>query len=204
MGVTIVVDYENIPSKAKNMRDYAKQINEKLLDIYQKLTDMHNYWYGSKYNELINGYNRIIPGFNQFLETIVLELPSAFEMIANNISNVDIQKNITTVQKDAPKKITEVSVGKESELKYVKTEVEKIQQVIEKDFKETCSLIENISKIVAQIGITCNGFTEFKTQINKLVKTYSEKINTILKEFSSYMSVVKTQMELAEKANTKN
>lgn len=202
MGVTIVVDYENIPLKAKNMRDYAKQINEKLLDIYQKLMDMHNYWYGSKYNELINGYNRIIPGFNQFLETIVLELPSTFETIANNISNVDIQKNITTVQKDTPKKITEVSVGKESELKYVKTEVEKIQQVIEKDFKETCSLIENISKIVDQIGITCNDFTEYKTQINKLAKVYSEKINIIIKEFSIYMSTVKNQMELVEKANT--
>ena len=37
---------------------------------------------------------------NQFLNILVLEVPSVYEQIANEFSNVDIQKNIATIQKE--------------------------------------------------------------------------------------------------------
>lgn len=202
MGVKIVVDYENIPSKAKKIREDARQINSKLLDVYSQLENMQNSWRGTKYEELIKKYTTLIPTFNESLEVIVTEIPYMFETIANEFSNIDIQKNITTAQRDVPNKISEIKIAEQKDLKYIMADVEKAQNAIIADFNEINNLLENIGTTIGQIQIDITAMTEFSSYMKKFIIKYKELINDNFKQFSSYMEEVKNTMQLVEKNNT--
>ncbi len=201
MGVNIVVDYENIPSKAKKIREDARQINSKLLDVYSQLEKMQNSWRGAKYEELAKKYTSLIPVFNRSLEVLVTEIPYMFEVISNEFSNVDIQKNITTAQRETPKKITEISIQKDKNLKYLISGIESVKNAIIKDFNEISNLLDSIGTTIGQIQIENSAMTEFKKYAQKFISEYRQLISTSVKQFSSSMEQIKNIIQLAEANN---
>ena len=201
MGVNIVVDYENIPSKAKKIREDARQINSKLLDVYSQLEKMQNSWRGAKYEELAKKYTSLIPVFNRSLEVLVTEIPYMFEVISNEFSNVDIQKNITTAQRETPKKITEISIQKDKNLKYLISGIESAKNAIIKDFNEISNLLDSIGTTIGQIQIENSAMTEFKKYAQKFISEYRQLISTSVKQFSSSMEQIKNIIQLAEANN---
>ena len=64
------VDYEAIPGKAQQMRSQGEELNTELTTAYQSITDMHNAWYGKRYNELVKSFNNIIPQINEMLQLV--------------------------------------------------------------------------------------------------------------------------------------
>ena len=58
MSSVVVIDYENIPTNSNAIRNYAKEINQKLLDVYKQIEGLHEYWYGQRYNELVAEFNK--------------------------------------------------------------------------------------------------------------------------------------------------
>ena len=46
----IKIDYENMPNQSNSIRGQAIEINNKLLAIYRKISEMHICWYGKRYN----------------------------------------------------------------------------------------------------------------------------------------------------------
>ena len=52
----IKIDYENVPAQSKNIRNGAIEVNNKLLESYRKIAEMHVCWYGKRYNENIFKY----------------------------------------------------------------------------------------------------------------------------------------------------
>ena len=61
MARIINVDYEAIPAQAQQMRTYGQDLNNELTTAYQSIADMHNSWYGQRYNALVKEFNNIIP-----------------------------------------------------------------------------------------------------------------------------------------------
>ena len=53
MGAEILIDYENLPRQSSNIRNSAVQINKKLVEVYNKIGNMHENWYGMRYNDLV-------------------------------------------------------------------------------------------------------------------------------------------------------
>ena len=99
MEKQIKIDYENMPNQSNSIRGQAIEINNKLLAIYRKISEMHICWYGKRYNELVTKFNELAPQLNLFLEAIVGEVPYMFEEIANTVSDVDIKQNVAVPQK---------------------------------------------------------------------------------------------------------
>ena len=201
MSSVVVIDYENIPTNSNAIRNYAKEINQKLLDVYKQIEGLHEYWYGQRYNELVAEFNKIVANLNQFLNILVLEVPSVYEQIANEFSNVDIQKNIATIQKEDAIKIQEIEIKKDEGMKFITSDAERIQKLITTDFNVTSTLIDSIQRAMVQINIKCDGIDEFNSELTKLINVYKDVIANIIQSFTKLMNTAKAQIELAEKTN---
>lgn len=201
MSSVVVIDYENIPTNSNAIRNYAKEINQKLLDVYKQIEGLHEYWYGQRYNELVAEFNKIVANLNQFLNILVLEVPSVYEQIANEFSNVDIQKNIATIQKEDAIKIQEIEIKKDEGMKFITSDAERIQKLITTDFNDTSTLIDSIQRAMVQINIKCDGIDEFNSELTKLINVYKDVIANIIQSFTKLMNTAKAQIELADKTN---
>ena len=201
MSSVVVIDYENIPTNSNAIRNYAKEINQKLLDVYKQIEGLHEYWYGQRYNELVAEFNKIVANLNQFLNILVLEVPSVYEQIANEFSNVDIQKNIATIQKEDAIKIQEMEIKKDEGMKFITSDAERIQKLITTDFNDTGTLIDSIQRAMVQINIKCDGIDEFNSELTKLINVYKDVIVNIIQSFTKLMNTAKAQIELDEKTN---
>ena len=90
------VDYEAMPRQAKAMREYALELNSELRAAYTNIGEMHNSWYGVRYNELVKDFNELIPQINDLLKLVVTEIPFAVETVANNYAQADKGQNVTS------------------------------------------------------------------------------------------------------------
>ena len=80
------VDYMSIPAKTDQMRGVGRELNEKMQNMYDKIKELHEFWYGERYNRLVEGFNKIRPSVNNIVELIFTQLPSSLDTIANNYS----------------------------------------------------------------------------------------------------------------------
>ena len=201
MGTQIKIDYERIPEQSKNIRGLAREINNKLLKAYSKIAEMHVCWYGKRYNELVIKFNELVPQFNQFLDVIVGEVPYMFERIANSISDIDIQQNVAVPQKESVQKIQILPVINDVGVRYISNEVEELNVSIVEILQEAEDTMEGIKRIVEQIGLECDGASEFKSQFTRLSEAFQYTINNVEKQFGELMKQDKELMETAEKKN---
>ena len=201
MGSQIEIDYENIPAQSKNIRGLAREINNKLLNVYGKIAEMHVCWYGKRYNELVTNFNELVPQFNQFVDVIVGEVPYMFEKIANSISDVDVKYNVAVPQRESVQKIQLLPVIDDVGMRYISAEVDEINTNVVKMLQDAEDTMEGIKRIVEQINIDCDGSAEFKNQFSRLSDAFQYTINNVEKQFSELMKQDKELIETAEKKN---
>lgn len=201
MGSQIEIDYENIPAQSKNIRGLAREINNKLLNVYGKIAEMHVCWYGKRYNELVTNFNELVPQFNQFVDVIVGEVPYMFEKIANSISDVDVKYNVAVPQRESVQKIQLLPVIDDVGMRYISAEVDEINTNVVKLLQDAEDTMEGIKRIVEQINIDCDGSAEFKNQFSRLSDAFQYTINNVEKQFSELMKQDKELIETAEKKN---
>ena len=202
MGAVVLIDYENLPSQSNNIRNLAITLNERLNDVYINIGKMHEYWYGNRYNDMVTRFNSIIPQMNQFLEVIVTEVPYIIESIANNFSEVDIQQKVSAEQKSGVQTIQTLQVTKDVGMRYIEKEVENIKAIIKEEFNEIRNIMEEINGIMRQTIIECENSGEFKSQFNRLSKSFNQSINNIEIRFIELMENARRQMGDAERLNT--
>lgn len=201
MGSQIEIDYENIPAQSKNIRGLAREINNKLLNVYGKIAEMHVCWYGKRYNELVTNFNELVPQFNQFVDVIVGEVPYMFEKIANSISDVDVKYNVAVPQRESVQKIQLLPVIDDVGMRYISAEVDEINTNVVKLLQDAEDTMEGIKRIVEQINIDCDGSAEFKNQFSRLSDAFQYTINNVEKQFSELMKQDKELIETAERKN---
>ena len=57
MRSSVKINYNEIPIESRSAREYAKEINSNLIEVYKEVAEMHTCWYGKRYNELVLKFN---------------------------------------------------------------------------------------------------------------------------------------------------
>ena len=204
MAKIMNVDYEAMPNQAKQMRAQGKELNNELVGAYKKISDMHNCWYGKRYNELVTYFNELVPQLNQFLNVIVGEVPYMFEKIANTSSDVDIQQNVAVPQKESIQKLEALPLIDDVGMRYISKEVDEISNEIMQLLQAAEDSMESVKRTVDNVELECEGSAEFKNEFTTLNNAFEYVINNIKTQFTKLMQADRELMEKAEKENSAN
>ena len=198
----IKIDYENVPAQSKNIRNGAIEVNNKLLESYRKIAEMHVCWYGKRYNSLVKEFNDVAPKINELLELVVTDIPSALETVANNYSQADKGSNVTSVSKEGPKKITTISQSNDVGMKFLTSEVSNTQKEVSNSFKKSKEKMNTIEAEYGKIKWESEAADAFKAKFKKLKADIVTAFDNIDSQFTKLMEQTKTDIQNAENANT--
>lgn len=202
MARIINVDYEAIPAQAQQMRTLGQDLNNELTTAYQSIADMHNSWYGQRYNALVKEFNEIIPQINELLELVVGEMPFALETVANNYSQADRGSNVTGANKTAPKKISSISISNDVGMKFLTSEVNTIQNKVSNNFKNARDKMNSIESTYARISWQSEASEAFAARFKKLKNEIVSAFENLDTQFVSLMKQTQEDIQATENANT--
>lgn len=196
------VDYEAMPRNAKQMRNLGKQLNTEVTNAYKSIEDMHNSWYGKRYNELVNSFNKMVPQINEMLQLVVTDIPVTLEKVANNYSQADRGSNATTVDNTQPKKITNITIQNDVGMKFITANVAQVQTKVSNKFKNAKDQMNKISAEYNKVKWTSEASEAFKNKFNKLKTDITKSFDEIEQQFTKLMNQTKEDIQKTETANT--
>ena len=198
------VDYEAIPAQAKQMRSQGESLNTELTNAYKSIADMHNNWYGKRYNELVKSFNNIIPQINELLELVVGEIPFTLETVANNYAQADKGANVTSASKSAPKKIQNLTLSNDVGMKFITSAVETTQKSVSTNFTNAKDKMNAIESTYNKIKWQSEASEAFKAKFTKLKASIVASFDDLDSQFKKLMTQALNDVQSAEKANTVN
>lgn len=198
------VDYEKMPSQAKQMRAEGKVLNTEMTKAYKSIADMHSSWYGKRYNELVKAFNSLVPQLNEMLELVVRDIPSTLETIANNYSQADRGQNATSVDNTGANKIQNLTITNDVGLKFITSTVASVQKQVSSNFKNAKDKMNKIESMYSKITWKSEASEAFASKFKKLKTNIITSFTNIESQFSKLMEQTKSDVEKAEKANTVN
>ena len=197
-----VVDYEDIPSKASQMRSEGQTLNSELTTAYQSIENMHANWYGVRYNELVELFNEMVEDLNEMLQLVVTDVPVALETVANNYSQADTGSNVTSVDSTGPNKISTIAVQSDTGMRFITSEVESVQSSVSTNFTNSVTQMNSIESIFNQITWESEAADAFKSKFNSLKSSIVSSFENINEQFKTLMTQAQEDIENAETANT--
>ena len=198
------VDYKSMPFQASEIREEAKSLNREMLVAYESVKNMHEVWYGIRYNELVQSFNNLIPTLNDMLTLIVAEIPYAMETIANNYSLADCGQTVVAANNETPNKIQNLLTSNDVGMRFLTSEVNEVKQEVSKKFLNAKEIMDKIEGIYLKVVWESEAAQAFKTKFTSLkneIVTSFENINT---QFKKLMEQAEQDIENTEKANTVN
>lgn len=196
------VDYEAIPAQAQQMRSLGQELNSELTTAYQNIANMHNAWYGKRYNELVKAFNNIIPQINELLELVVGEIPYALETIANNYSQADQGSNVTSAAKTSPNKISDLSISNDVGMKFLTGEVESVKSSVSTNFKNSKEKMNTIESAYSRIQWQSEASEAFAAKFKQLKQQITSAFDEIDSQFTTLMEQTLSDIQATENANT--
>ena len=196
------VDYEAMPGQAKQMRDFAMELNEKLKTAYSNVGEMHNSWYGVRYNELVKDFNELIPQINDLLKLVVTEIPFAVETIANNYAQTDKGQNVTSAEETEANRVEELSITNDVGMRFMTGEVANIQRAVSEKFEAAKELMNRIESEYKNVDWQSEASESFKERFAKLKSDILASFDNINNQFTKLMTQTQQDIEATEKANT--
>ena len=196
------VDYEGIPSIAQQMRSKGEELNTELTTAYQSIADMHNAWYGKRYNELVKSFNNIVPQINEMLQLIVRDVPFALETVANNYSRADRGTNITSANYTAPQKISELTISNDVGMKFLTSEVSSVKSKVSSNFKNAKAKMDTIESAYNKIQWQSDASEAFRAKFTQLKSSIVEAFENIESQFTTLMQQTLDDIQATENANT--
>ena len=190
------VDYEAMPRQAKAMREYALELNNELRTAYSNVGEMHNSWYGVRYNELVKDFNELIPQVNDLLKLVVTEIPFAVETIANNYAQADKGQNVTSAEETSANNIENLPITNDVGMRFMTAEVANTQRSVSEKFDASKEAEYN------RVEWQSEASESFKARFNKLKNDILMAFDNINNEFSKLMTQTQQDIETTEKANT--
>lgn len=195
------VDYVAIPTQARQMRSLGQSLNTEMTNAYTNIENMHNSWYGKRYNELVKQFNNLTTQINDMLTLVVTDIPYALETVANNYSQADRGTNATSAQKTSPKKVTNLTIHNDVGMKFITTTVEEIQQKVSNNFNNAKEKMNEIQTEYAKISWESEASDEFKNRFDNLKRNISSSFESIESQFKKLMNQTKEDIQNAENAN---
>ena len=180
------VDYEAMPRQAKAMREYALELNNELRTAYSNVGEMHNSWYGVRYNELVKDFNELIPQVNDLLKLVVTEIPFAVETIANNYAQADKGQNVTSAEETSANNIENLPITNDVGMRFMTAEVANTQRSVSEKFDASKELMNKIEAEYNRVEWQSEASESFKARFNKLK-------NDILMAFDKHNKILKQQ-----------
>lgn len=196
------VDYEAMPRQAKAMREYALELNNELRTAYSNVGEMHNSWYGVRYNELVKDFNELIPQVNDLLKLVVTEIPFAVETIANNYAQADKGQNVTSAEETSANNIENLPITNDVGMRFMTAEVANTQRSVSEKFDASKELMNKIEAEYNRVEWQSEASESFKARFNKLKNDILMAFDNINNEFSKLMIQTQQDIETTEKANT--
>ena len=196
------VDYEAMPRQAKAMREYALELNNELRTAYSNVGEMHNSWYGVRYNELVKDFNELIPQVNDLLKLVVTEIPFAVETIANNYAQADKGQNVTSAEETSANNIENLPITNDVGMRFMTAEVANTQRSVSEKFDASKELMNKIESEYNRVDWQSEASESFKARFNKLKNDILMAFDNINNEFSKLMTQTQQDIETTEKANT--
>ena len=196
------VDYEAMPRQAKAMREYTLELNNELRTAYSNVGEMHNSWYGVRYNELVKDFNELIPQVNDLLKLVVTEIPFAVETIANNYAQADKGQNVTSAEETSANNIENLPITNDVGMRFMTAEVANTQRSVSEKFDASKELMNKIEAEYNRVEWQSEASESFKARFNKLKNDILMAFDNINNEFSKLMTQTQQDIETTEKANT--
>lgn len=196
------VDYGAMPRQAKAMREYALELNNELRTAYSNVGEMHNSWYGVRYNELVKDFNELIPQVNDLLKLVVTEIPFAVETIANNYAQADKGQNVTSAEETSANNIENLPITNDVGMRFMTAEVANTQRSVSEKFDASKELMNKIEAEYNRVEWQSEASESFKARFNKLKNDILMAFDNINNEFSKLMTQTQQDIETTEKANT--
>ena len=202
MANIVNVNYEAMPALARQVRKYAQDLNTELVNAYTSIADMHNSWYGKRYNSLVKEFNNIIPEVNELLELVVGDIPYVLETIANNYAQADKRVNVTSAMKTAPKKVTSLAMPNDVGMKFQTNQVSATKSKVSTNFKNSKEKMNSIEATCNKLEWKSEAADAFKTKFAKLKKNIVAAFENIDTQFSKLMAQTMEDIQSTESANT--
>ena len=196
------VDYEAMPRQAKAMREYALELNNELRTAYSNVGEMHNSWYGVRYNELVKDFNELIPQVNDLLKLVVTEIPFAVETIANNYAQADKGQNVTSAEETSANNIENLPITNDVGMRFMTAEVANTQRSVSEKFDASKELMNKIEAEYNRVEWQSEASESFKARFEKLKNDILSAFDNINNEFSKLMTQTQEDIENTEKSNT--
>ena len=196
------VDYEAMPSQANQMRTLGQDLNGQITTAYQSIANMHNNWYGRRYNDLVKEFNKIIPQINELLELVVGEIPFALETIANNYSQADQGAIVTNAVKTTPNNIAEIAISNDVGMKFITSEVETVKSNVSNNFKNAREKMNEIESVYGRIQWRSEASEAFGAKFRKLKQDIINAFENIDNQFTALMEQTLSDIQATENANT--
>ena len=196
------VDYEAMPRQAKAMREYALELNNELRTAYSNVGEMHNSWYGVRYNELVKDFNELIPQINDLLKLVVTEIPFAVETVANNYAQADKGQNVTSAEETSANNIENLPITNDVGMRFMTSDVANTQRNVSAKFDSSKELMNKIESEYNRVDWQSEASESFKARFEKLKNDILSAFDNINNEFSKLMTQTQEDIENTEKSNT--
>ena len=196
------VDYEAMPRQAKAMREYALELNSELRAAYTNIGEMHNSWYGVRYNELVKDFNELIPQINDLLKLVVTEIPFAVETVANNYAQADKGQNVTSAEETSANNIENLPITNDVGMRFMTSDVANTQRNVSAKFNSSKELMNKIESEYNRVDWQSEASESFKARFEKLKNDILSAFDNINNEFSKLMTQTQEDIENTEKSNT--
>ena len=196
------VDYEAMPRQAKAMREYALELNSELRAAYTNIGEMHNSWYGVRYNELVKDFNELIPQINDLLKLVVTEIPFAVETVANNYAQADKGQNVTSAEETSANNIENLPITNDVGMRFMTSDVANTQRNVSAKFDSSKELMNKIESEYNRVDWQSEASESFKARYEKLKNDILSDFDNINNEFSKLMTQTQEDIENTEKSNT--
>ena len=196
------VNYKAMPGQAKKMREYALELNSALKNAYSNVGEMHNSWYGIRYNELVKDFNELVLKINDLLKLVVTDIPFTLETIANNYAKADNEPNITSAEETSVNRIEDLPIINDVGMRFITGEVANTQRSVSEKFELAKELMNDIGAEYDKIEWESEASESFKTTFEKLKNDILAAFDNINSEFTKLMTQTQQDIETTEKANT--
>jgi len=196
------VDYEAIPAIARQVRIHAQDLNTQMLEIYSNISEMHNSWYGIRYNTLVKDFNNIMPEINNLLDLVVTEIPYTLETIANNYALVDRGSKVTSAEKTTSRKLSTLVMPNDIGMKFLTNEVTSTKTKVSTNFKNAKEIMNSIENIYNRIQWQSEASEAFRSRFTKLKNNIVNAFDNLEVQFIKLMTQTVEDIQATENANT--
>lgn len=199
------VDYMSIPAKTDRMRGVGRELNEKMQSMYDKIRNLHDFWYGERYNRLVEGFNKIRPSINNIVTLIYTELPASLDTIANNYSKLDRNVGIRTLSEEKAKEIAVLQIIDDAgKFRYLSDKVADVKQEVEANINKSIDLIDEFDNVYRTIDWESDAATVYNSVFTNLKEEVVTSLNNLKKDFTELMTQAEQDAKLIENTNTVN